>query len=87
MPLKVITKNTMNSKEDKPIIMRQAGANWLLMNRINKQQITLFRHKMYREGLEHPITTGKVEGMRSRGRQREDSEQCCSLVEYRESNI
>ncbi|GFO25314.1 hypothetical protein PoB_005181900 [Plakobranchus ocellatus] len=38
---------------------------------IRKRQATFLGHVMRREKLEHLVTTGKFEGKRSRGRQRE----------------
>ncbi|GFO49126.1 hypothetical protein PoB_007563100 [Plakobranchus ocellatus] len=42
-----------------------------LVRTIRKRQATFLGHVMIREKLEHLVTTGKFEGKRSRGRQRE----------------
>ena len=42
-----------------------------LINRIRMRQATYFGHVMRREKLEHLVTTGKIEGIRSKGKQRE----------------
>ncbi|GFR99125.1 hypothetical protein ElyMa_001036500 [Elysia marginata] len=42
-----------------------------LINRIWKRQATFVGHIMRREGLENLLTTGKLEGGRGKGRQRE----------------
>ncbi|GFO28947.1 UDP-glucuronosyltransferase 2a1-like [Plakobranchus ocellatus] len=42
-----------------------------LVRTIRKRQATFLGHVMRREKLEHLVTTGKLEGKRSRGRQRE----------------
>ena len=43
----------------------------ILVNKIRTRQTTFFGHVMRREKLEHLITTGMMEGKRSRGKQRE----------------
>ncbi|GFO28036.1 hypothetical protein PoB_005454100 [Plakobranchus ocellatus] len=53
------------------------GAKWeahttrLLISKIRKRQATFFGHVMRRERLENLVTTGMLEGKRSRGKQRE----------------
>ena len=42
-----------------------------LINRTHKCQATLFGHVMRREKLEHLVTTGMIEGKRSRGKHNE----------------
>ncbi|GFR85165.1 endonuclease-reverse transcriptase [Elysia marginata] len=42
-----------------------------LINRIRKRQATFVGHIMRRDGLENLLTTGKLEGGRGKGRQRE----------------
>ena len=51
--------------------MEEAGLTRSLVNRIRKQQATFVGHIMRRKGLEHLVITGKIEGRRGRGRQRE----------------
>ncbi|GFO39084.1 hypothetical protein PoB_006997200 [Plakobranchus ocellatus] len=41
------------------------------MNKIRKRQATFFGHVMREGKMEHIVTTGMMEGKRSRGRQRE----------------
>ncbi|GFO06217.1 hypothetical protein PoB_003272200 [Plakobranchus ocellatus] len=43
----------------------------LLISKIRKRQATFFGHVMPREKLENLVTTGMLEGKRSRGKQRE----------------
>ncbi|GFN99171.1 hypothetical protein PoB_002567700 [Plakobranchus ocellatus] len=43
----------------------------LLISKIRKRQATFFGHVMQREKLENLVTTGMLEGKRSRGKQRE----------------
>ncbi|GFO38446.1 hypothetical protein PoB_006495100 [Plakobranchus ocellatus] len=43
----------------------------LLISKIRKRQATFFGHVMRREKLENLVTTGMLEGKRSRGKQRE----------------
>ena len=52
-------------------VMEEAGLTRSLVNRIRKQQATFFGHILRRKGLEHLVVTGKMEGRRGRGRQRE----------------
>ena len=52
-------------------VMAKAGLTRSLINRIRKQQATFVGHKLRRKGLEHLVITGKMEGRRGRGRQRE----------------
>ena len=50
---------------------KEAETNRSLMQKKRKQQATFFGHVMRREGLEHFLTTGKLNRKRSKGRQRE----------------
>ena len=52
-------------------VMQEAGLTRSLVNRIRKQQATFVGHILRRKGLEHLVITGKMEGRRGRGRQRE----------------
>ena len=52
-------------------VMEEAGLTRSLVNRIRKQQATFVGHILRRKGLEHLVITGKMEGRRGRGRQRE----------------
>ena len=52
-------------------VMEEAGLTRSLVNRIRKQQATFVGHMLRRKGLEHLVITGKIEGRRGRGRQRE----------------
>ena len=52
-------------------VMEEAGLTRSLVNRIRKQQATFVGHILRRKGLEHLLITGKMEGRRGRGRQRE----------------
>ena len=52
-------------------VMQEAGLTRSLVNRIRKQQAMFVGHILRRKGLEHLVITGKMEGRRGRGRQRE----------------
>ena len=52
-------------------VMEEAGLTRSLFNRLRKQQATFVGHILRRKGLEHLVITGKMEGRRGRGRQRE----------------
>ncbi|GFN97532.1 hypothetical protein PoB_002403800 [Plakobranchus ocellatus] len=49
----------------------EAHTTRLLISKIRKRQATFFGHVMRREKLENLVTTGMLEGKRSRGKQRE----------------
>ena len=51
--------------------MKEADTERSLIKRIRERQAKFVGHVMRREGLEHLITTGMMEGKRGRGRQRE----------------
>ena len=73
MILEAKVKNTLDCKENKinVEVMEEAGLTRSLVNRIRKQQATFVGHTLRRKGLEHLVITGKMEGRRGRGRQRE----------------
>ena len=52
-------------------ILEEADAQRGLMNKIRKRQTCFIGHVIRMEGLEHLATTGKLDGRRARGRQRE----------------
>lgn len=51
-------------------VLQRTKTKRTLLKKIRKQQSKFFGHIMRRETLEHLVTTGKLEGKRSRGRQR-----------------
>ena len=52
-------------------VMEEAGLTRSLVNRMRKQQATSVGHILRKKGLEPFVITGKMEGRRGRGRQRE----------------
>lgn len=52
-------------------VLKEADTKRMLINKIRKRQANFFGHFMRKESLEHRITTAKIDGKRSRGRQRE----------------
>ena len=58
-------------KKTNEAVLEEAETTRLLIKNIRKRQATFFGHVMRREKLEHLVTTGKLDGKRSRGRQRE----------------
>lgn len=52
-------------------VMQKAGVKRNLLSTIVARQMEFFGHVMRREGLEKIVTTGKIEGKRDRGRQRQ----------------
>ncbi|GFO08443.1 hypothetical protein PoB_003494800 [Plakobranchus ocellatus] len=61
--------NIMKNNFAGPTIMKEEVET--AIKTIRKRQATFLGHVMRREKLEHLVTTGKFEGKRSRGRQRE----------------
>ena len=59
-------------------VLRRAGEKRRLCNNILKSQATFFGHVMRRGKIEHLVTSGKIHGKRSRGRQREKITDCLS---------
>ena len=51
-------------------ILQDAREKRTLINKIRKRQATFFGQVLRRENMEHLITTGKIQGKRSPGRQR-----------------
>ncbi|GFO08669.1 endonuclease-reverse transcriptase [Plakobranchus ocellatus] len=62
--------NTMykNTNEE---VLKETESTRSLMNKIRRRQAKFVGHIMRREGLENLDTTGRMEGKKSRGRQRE----------------
>ncbi|GFN76223.1 endonuclease-reverse transcriptase [Plakobranchus ocellatus] len=52
-------------------VLKETESTRSLMNRIRRRQAKFVGHIMRREGLENFVTTGRMEGKKSRGRQRE----------------
>ena len=67
---------------------KEAETNRSLMQKKRKQQATFFGHVMRREGLEHFLTTGKLNRKRSKGRKtkRKNAGQPEVLVGYWKSD-
>ena len=59
------------AKKTNESVLKEAEIELSLLNRIRSQQANFVGHAMRRHSLEHIITTGKMNGKRSRGRQRE----------------
>ena len=49
-------------------VLKEAETNRSLVQKIRKKQATFFGHVMRREGLEHFLTTGKIDRKTSKGR-------------------
>ena len=52
-------------------VLEKAGTTRSLVKKTRKRQAVFFGHVMRRKELEHLVTTGKIDGKRSRGRQKE----------------
>ena len=59
------------AKKSNDTVLKEAHTSRAIVNKIRTRQTTFFDHVMRREKLEHLITTGMIEGKRSRGKQRE----------------
>ncbi|GFO19823.1 eukaryotic translation initiation factor 3 subunit f [Plakobranchus ocellatus] len=59
------------AKKTNERVLNEANKRRSLVRTIRKRQATYLGHVMRRGKLEHLVTTGKFEGKRSRGRQRE----------------
>ena len=65
-------RTSLSAKNSKETVLREAFTTRSLLNRIRKHQVTFFGPMIRREKLEeYFLTTGMIEGKRSRGRQRE----------------
>ncbi|GFO35692.1 endonuclease-reverse transcriptase [Plakobranchus ocellatus] len=60
------------AKKTNERVLNEANKRRSLVRTIRKRQATFRDHVMRRGKLEHLVTTGKFEGKRSRGRQREE---------------
>ncbi|GFO01465.1 hypothetical protein PoB_002797000 [Plakobranchus ocellatus] len=63
--------DTLDRKENNERVLNEANKRRSLVRIIRKSQATFLGHVLRRGKLEHLVTTGKFEGKRSRGRQRE----------------
>ena len=52
-------------------VLRRAHTERTLIREVRKRQIHFLGHVLRREGIEHLTLTGKIEGRRARGRQRQ----------------
>ncbi|GFO17488.1 hypothetical protein PoB_004399300 [Plakobranchus ocellatus] len=69
--LRRILRIPWTAKKTNERVLNEANKRKSLVRTIRKRQTTFLGHIMRREKLEYLITTGKLEGKRSRGRQRE----------------
>jgi hypothetical protein len=54
-------------------VLKEANASRMLVTKMRKWQATFVGHALRRDKLENLVTTGKLDGKRSRGRQKEKS--------------
>ena len=69
--LRRMLRISWTKKKTNEAVLEEAETTRSLIKNIRKRQATFFGHVMRREKLEHLATTGKLDGKRSRGRQRE----------------
>ena len=67
--LRRMMKISWMAKKSNDTVLKEAHTSRALVNKIRTRQTTFFGHVMRREKLEHIITTGMMEGKRSRGKQ------------------
>ena len=65
--LRILYVNRTRNEE----VLERAGTTRSLIKEARKRQAVFFGHVMRGKELEHLVTTGKIYGRRSRGRQRE----------------
>ena len=65
-------------RESNEEVLRRPREKRSLCRNIVKKQATFFGLVMRRQKLEHQVTTGKISGGRSRGRQRKKITDCLS---------
>jgi hypothetical protein len=64
-------KISWTEKKTNEEVLKTSNTKRKLMQTIRKRQLEFFGHIMRKEGLENLVTTGKIEGRRARGRQRQ----------------
>ncbi|GFN99673.1 serine/threonine-protein phosphatase 6 regulatory ankyrin repeat subunit b [Plakobranchus ocellatus] len=69
--LRRMLRISWTAKKTNDTVLEEAHTTRLLISKIRKRQATFFGHVMRREKLENLVTTGILEGKRSRGKQRE----------------
>ena len=74
--LRRMLKIAWTEKKTNEEILNEIGIERSLIVTIKKRQLSFFGHMMRKEGLEHLAITGKVEGKRARGRQRNTYVDC-----------
>ena len=72
-----VNKISWTVKRTNVEVMEEAGLTKSLLNRIRKQKATFVGHILGRKGLEQLVITGKMEGRRGRGMQREQMIESC----------
>ena len=83
--LRRMMKISWMAKKSNNTVLKEAHTSRALVNKIRTRQTTFFGHVMRREKLEHLITTGMIEGKRSRGKKpREDDRWTCQLAGSRQ---
>jgi len=69
--LRRMLKISRTDKKSNLEVLRAAGVQRTLMKTIRQRQLDFFGHVMRRQGIEALVVTGKVEGRRARGQQRQ----------------
>ncbi|GFO26694.1 LOW QUALITY PROTEIN: endonuclease-reverse transcriptase [Plakobranchus ocellatus] len=79
--LRRMLRISWTAKKTNDTVLEEAHTTRLLISKIRKRQATFFNHVMRREKLENLVTTGMLEGKRSRGKQRNRSDKGQEKVE------
>ncbi|GFS07800.1 endonuclease-reverse transcriptase [Elysia marginata] len=70
--LRRMLRISWTERKSNETVLIEANSSRSLIKTIRKRQATFLGHVMRREKLEHLITTGKLDGKRGRGKQREN---------------
>ena len=82
-----IMKISWTEKKSNEEVMKMAGYKRSLLNVIRKRQLKFFGHVCRKDGLEKHLLCGKIEGVKSRGRQRTKfTDSLCNFVSERKSS-
>ncbi|GFO45448.1 eukaryotic translation initiation factor 3 subunit f [Plakobranchus ocellatus] len=63
-------RDIMDRKKSNELVLKEANLGRSLIKTIRQRQLRFLSHICRHKGLEHLVISGKVEGKRSRGRQR-----------------
>jgi len=68
--LRRMLKIPWTEKKSNEEVFQEAGVRRTLLKRIRQRQLAFLGHVLRRQSLENLVVTGRIDGMRARGRQR-----------------